>query len=77
MEEVRQAIISHGLEGCWRLRPLLNGNDIARVLKIEPGKIFALLLEKLMDQQLKYPEMSLQEAEAWLKNVYESEVMRK
>ncbi len=55
-----------GLVGCWRLKPLLNGHEIAELLGVGRGPLLGTLTERLLDEQLSHPAMTRDEAAAWL-----------
>jgi tRNA nucleotidyltransferase (CCA-adding enzyme) len=64
---LRRAVGELQLEGVWRMKPLLNGNQIGQLLRIPPGPVFATLTERLIEEQLKRPSMTYAEAEAFLR----------
>ncbi len=69
LKGVRHAVADMQLDGVWRMKPLLNGNQISQLLHISPGPIFATLTEKLIEEQLKRPSMTYTEAEQFLLNL--------
>ncbi len=63
---LRRAVDELQLDGVWRMKPLLNGNQIGQLLQIAPGPVFATLTERLIEEQLRRPSMTYAEAEAFL-----------
>jgi hypothetical protein len=61
------------LEGVWTMKPLLNGNEISKLLGIAPGPVFAVLTEKLVEEQLKRPSMTCSEAQEFLFRLHKGE----
>ncbi|KAF8610259.1 hypothetical protein BDV93DRAFT_429846 [Ceratobasidium sp. AG-I] len=50
----------------------LNGKEIGAILDIKPGKEIGLYMEQVVRWQLQYPEKSLDECKAWLKDAHAS-----
>lgn len=65
-ERLRQQIDELRLDGVWAMKPLLNGNQIGKLLGIPPGPVFAVLTERLIEEQLKRPLLTQSEAEEFL-----------
>ena len=53
-----------------KLRPPVNGNEIMKVLKIEPGPILGKIMESLYEQRINEGEVSKDEAIKLAKEVY-------
>ena len=66
LASLRREVGEMQLDGVWRMKPLLNGNQIGQLLQIAPGPVFATLTERLIEEQLKRPSMTYAEAEAFL-----------
>jgi hypothetical protein len=60
------------LDGVWKMKALLNGNEIAKLLQINPGPIFSVLTAKLIEEQLKRPSLTIEEAQAFLMELYKN-----
>ncbi|RGB37748.1 hypothetical protein C1646_651771 [Rhizophagus diaphanus] len=58
------------LENAYREKPLLNGKDIQKLLKIKPGPNFRDILNSIMEWQLEYPNSSKEECQEFIKNKY-------
>lgn len=70
LEMIRKLVSEMRLEGIWDMKPLLNGNQIAAALQIQPGPVFATLSSRLIEQQLMEPNLSPDGAVEFLKRVY-------
>jgi hypothetical protein len=66
LKSLRRDVGEMQLDGVWRMKPLLNGNQIGQLLRIAPGPVFATLTERLIEEQLKRPSMTYAEAEEFL-----------
>jgi tRNA nucleotidyltransferase/poly(A) polymerase len=44
------------------LKPLFDGNEIIKILKIKPGKIIGILIESLINIQIEEPKITKEEA---------------
>ena len=53
-----------------KLRPPVNGNEIMKVLKIEPGPILGKIMDSLYEQRINDGEVSKEEAIKLAKEVY-------
>ena len=48
------------------MKPLFNGQDIIKILDIKPGKIIGKMIEALIDEQIKEPNLTKEEATDFL-----------
>ena len=64
--ELYQSIQDHDLGQAYNLKPLLDGKEIAALLKMQPGKKIGLYLQQLIEWQLAHPKGTKQDGEQWL-----------
>ncbi len=69
---IKNCVFDLQLDGVWTMKPLLNGNEISKVLNISPGPVFAVLTEKLIEEQLRRPSLTYEEAQAFLVKFHQS-----
>ena len=52
------------------MKPLLNGKEIAEILKINPGKQVGLIIQKLIEKQISefFNPMNRDDAIKWIKD---------
>ncbi|KAL4147290.1 hypothetical protein PRNP1_011046 [Phytophthora ramorum] len=50
-----------GLDGVWKLKPLLNGNDLVKQLGVKPGPHMKELLDRILAWQLSNPDKTRDE----------------
>ncbi|DBA00293.1 TPA: hypothetical protein N0F65_001488 [Lagenidium giganteum] len=60
-ESFSNAVITENLDGIWDMRPLLNGNDIIKVLGVKPGPDVKATMEKVVQWQLGNPSRTREE----------------
>ncbi|CAI5707903.1 unnamed protein product [Peronospora effusa] len=69
--------ISHirdaGLDGVWELKPLLNGNDLVKLLGVKPGPQMKVLLDRILVWQLSNPRKSRDECIIYFKALVTNE----
>ena len=70
--EVAELIRSHRLDGCWALKPLLNGKEVMNLLELKGGKEIGLYVEEMVRWQLMHPHGTSAEATAFLKSIKDS-----
>ena len=58
------------LEGVWAARPLLNGNDVVRLLGVKRGRGLGLYVEELTRWQMLHPDATAADAEEFLREVH-------
>ncbi|KAL1919406.1 uncharacterized protein VTP21DRAFT_2099 [Calcarisporiella thermophila] len=51
-QALMQMIRDEHLEECWRMRPLLDGKEVAKLLGIRPGPVIRNLLQDVLEWQL-------------------------
>lgn len=73
-EDLKRQVDELQLDGVWTMKPLLNGNEISKVLGIAPGPVFAVLTEKLIEEQLKRPSLTVDEAKEFLVNYFKKDM---
>jgi tRNA nucleotidyltransferase (CCA-adding enzyme) len=55
------------LEGCWKVKPLMNGKDLMHALCLDKGPEVGIYNQEQVDWMLMNPKGTLQECEAFLK----------
>ncbi len=55
-----------GLDGVWRMRPLLNGQELMKLLGLSPGPQVKHHLDKMVEWQLQHPQATKQDAIQWV-----------
>lgn len=67
-----EGVSEMGLLGCWRWKHVLNGNDVSRLLRLNAGPLFSVIMEQQMDEMLKRPEgFGRIQAEQWLLQTFQ------
>ena len=64
----------HGLDGCWKVRPLLDGKAILKSLELPRGPIIGTYLEEQVKWMLLHPDGSKDECELHLKEVRKRDI---
>lgn len=67
MKDIIREIEEKGLERAWEIRPLMNGTEVASVLKKARGPWLKGVLERIIEFQLERPEATKTEVEQFLK----------
>ena len=62
-------LIDEHLDKINEMKPLLNGKDIKKELNISDGKQIGILLSYLIEEQIKNPKITKDEAIIVLKNI--------
>jgi len=57
-------------EYSWKLKPLVNGKELAEILCIKPGPIFGKITAAQKDWQLEYPDGTKEECIDFLRSFY-------
>ncbi|KAI3777117.1 hypothetical protein L1987_46911 [Smallanthus sonchifolius] len=65
--DVEQEILKLGLDKVWEIKPLINGNDIIRLLELQKGgPVVSEWQRKLVQWQLAYPSGTVEECIDWM-----------
>ena len=64
----------HGLDGCWKVRPLLDGNAILKSLELPRGPIIGTYLEEQVKRMMLHPDGLKDECELHLKEVRKRDI---
>jgi tRNA nucleotidyltransferase (CCA-adding enzyme) len=56
------------LEGCWKLKPLMNGKEIMQFLALDKGPLVGVYTQELIKWMLMNPEGTPEECKAFLKS---------
>ena len=67
-EWYRIIVVDLGLEGCWKLKPLLNGKEIIQFLGLDKGPLVGAYTQELMQWMLMNPQGTLEECKDFLKS---------
>ena len=68
-EDFYKFLIDENLDKISEMKPLLNGKDIKKELNITDGKQIGTLLTYLIEEQIKNPKITKDEAIIFLKNI--------
>ena len=66
-ESVYEAVIAMGLEGVWRMPPLLDGKMLMQALPHVRGPLMGRAMQLLLHFQLMHPEASAEEGVKYLR----------
>ena len=69
--EIYQVIIELNLDGCWRQKPILNGNGIAKALNLKNGPMIGKWVDEQFRWMLDNPDGSKEECVEYLKQCQE------
>lgn len=58
------------LEKAHHIKPLLDGKEIAQLLKEKPGKKIGIYLAKVLEWQLEFPNGAKEECIEWLQGAH-------
>lgn len=67
--KLMQTIRDHGLDGCWKVRPLLDGKVLLKSLDLPKGPLIGNYLLEQVKWMLLNPDGSKEECEIYLKSV--------
>lgn len=62
--------IKENLDNCWKVKSILNGNEISQILKVEFGPIIKTVVDRVIEYQILHPEATKDEIVVWIKRIH-------